>query len=151
KSTGVKNISGKLIIDHQALSSYQLDSSGQLEYNMQLSPYALTLQTKDGKGGSFSYNDLYSMPRAGIPAAAGFEPYSSDPSSGNYPSATRKGRLVQLAGSFRNTVVIPASGDIRKMGTAPIWARPIQDVNTIVQGSQMNRYLLSVLTDGTIG
>lgn len=37
------------------------------------------------------------------------------------------------------------------MGTAPIWARPIQDVNTIVQGSQMNRYLLSVLTDGTIG
>ncbi|MGZ7263504.1 hypothetical protein ACXWQS_09295, partial [Streptococcus pyogenes] len=42
KSTGVKNISGKLIIDHQALSSYQLDSSGQLEYNMQLSPYALT-------------------------------------------------------------------------------------------------------------
>ena len=151
KSTGVKNISGKLIIDHQALSSYQLDSSGQLEYNMQLSPYALTLQTKDGKGGSFSYNDLYSMPRAGIPAAAGFEPYSSDPSSGNYPSATRNGRLVQLAGSFRNTVVIPASGDIRKMGTAPIWARPIQNVNTIVQGSQMNRYLLSVLTDGTIG
>lgn len=151
KSTGVKNISGKLIIDHQALSSYQLDSSGQLEYNMQLSPYALTLQTRDGKGGSFSYNDLYSMPRAGIPAAAGFEPYSSDPSSGNYPSATRNGRLVQLAGSFRNTVVIPASGDIRKMGTAPIWARPIQNVNTIVQGSQMNRYLLSVLTDGTIG
>lgn len=151
KSTGVKNISGKLIIDHQALSSYQLDSSGQLEYNMQLSPYALTLQTRDGKGGSFSYNDLYSMPRAGIPAAAGFEPYNSDPSSGNYPSATRNGRLVQLAGSFRNTVVIPASGDIRKMGTAPIWARPIQDVNTIVQGSQMNRYLLSVLTDGTIG
>lgn len=151
KSTGVKNISGKLIIDHQALSSYQLDSSGQLEYNMQLSPYALTLQTKDGKGGSFSYNDLYSMPRAGIPAAAGFEPYNSDPSSGNYPSATRNGRLVQLAGSFRNTVVIPASGDIRKMGTAPIWARPIQNVNTIVQGSQMNRYLLSVLTDGTIG
>lgn len=151
KSTGVKNISGKLIIDHQALSSYQLDSSGQLEYNMQLSPYALTLQTKDGKGGSFSYNDLYSMPRAGIPASAGFEPYNSDPSSGNYPSATRNGRLVQLAGSFRNTEVIPASGDIRKMGTAPIWARPIQDVNTIVQGSQMNRYLLSVLTDGTIG
>lgn len=151
KSTGVKNISGKLIIDHQALSSYQLDSSGQLEYNMQLSPYALTLQTRDGKGGSFSYNDLYSMPRAGIPAAAGFEPYNSNPSSGNYPSATRNGRLVQLAGSFRNTEVIPASGDIRKMGTAPIWARPIQDVNTIVQGSQMNRYLLSVLTDGTIG
>lgn len=151
KSTGVKNISGKLIIDHQALSSYQLDSSGQLEYNMQLSPYALTLQTRDGKGGSFSYNDLYSMPRAGIPAAAGFEPYNSDPSSGNYPSATRNGRLVQLAGSFRNTEVIPASGNIRKMGTAPIWARPIQDVNTIVQGSQMNRYLLSVLTDGTIG
>lgn len=151
KSTGVKNISGKLIIDHQALSSYQLDSSGQLEYNMQLSPYALTLQTKDGKGGSFSYNDLYSMPRAGIPAAAGFEPYNSDPSSGNYPSATRNGRLVQLAGSFRNTEVIPASADIRKMGTAPIWARPIQNVNTIVQGSEMNRYLLSVLTDGTIG
>lgn len=151
KSTGVKNISGKLIIDHQALSSYQLDSSGQLEYNMQLSPYALTLQTRDGKGGSFSYNDLYSMPRAGIPAADGFEPYNSDPSSGNHPSATRKGRLVQLAGSFRNTEVIPASGNIRKMGTAPIWARPIQDVNTIVQGSQMNRYLLSVLTDGTIG
>lgn len=150
KSTGVKNISGKLIIDHQALSSYQLDSSGQLEYNMQLSPYALTLQTKDGKGGSFSYNDLYSMPRTGLQPASGFEQYSTSSSSGQWPTATRLGRLVQLAGAFKNINPIAGSADVLQMGILPIWARPNQTTNVIAQGSGMNRYLLGIEPGGAI-
>lgn len=150
KSTGVKNISGKLIIDHQALSSYQLDSSGQLEYNMQLSPYALTLQTKDGKGGSFSYNDLYSMPRTGLQPASGFEQYSTSSSSGQWPTATRLGRLVQLAGAFKNIDPLPASANVIQMGILPIWARPNQTTNVIAQGSGMNRYLLGIEPGGAI-
>lgn len=150
KSTGVKNISGKLIIDHQALSSYQLDSSGQLEYNMQLSPYALTLQTKDGKGGSFSYNDLYSMPRTGLQPASGFEQYSTSSSSGQWPTATRMGRLVQLAGAFKNIDPLPASANVLQMGILPIWARPNQTTNVIAQGSGMNRYLLGIEPGGAI-
>lgn len=150
KSTGVKNISGKLIIDHQALSSYQLDSSGQLEYNMQLSPYALTLQTKDGKGGSFSYNDLYSMPRTGLQPASGFEQYSTSSSSGQWPTATRMGRLVQLAGAFKNINPIAGSADVLQMGILPIWARPNQTTNVIAQGSGMNRYLLGIEPGGAI-
>lgn len=150
KSTGVKNISGKLIIDHQALSSYQLDSSGQLEYNMQLSPYALTLQTKDGKGGSFSYNDLYSMPRTGLQPASGFKQYSTSSSSGQWPTATRMGRLVQLAGAFKNIDPIAGSADVLQMGILPIWARPNQTTNVIAQGSGMNRYLLGIEPGGAI-
>ncbi|WAX15734.1 tail spike protein [Enterococcus phage EG103P3] len=150
KSTGVKNISGKLIIDHQALSSYQLDSSGQLEYNMQLSPYALTLQTKDGKGGSFSYNDLYSMPRTGLQPASGFEQYSTSSSSGQWPTATRLGRLVQLAGAFKNINPIAGSADVIQIGILPIWARPNQTTNVIAQGSGMNRYLLGIEPGGAI-
>lgn len=150
KSTGVKNISGKLTLDHQALSSYQLDSSGQLEYNMQLSPYALTLQTKDGKGGSFSYNDLYSMPRTGLQPASGFEQYSTSSSSGQWPTATRLGRLVQLAGAFKNINPIAGSADVLQMGILPIWARPNQTTNVIAQGSGMNRYLLGIEPGGAI-
>lgn len=150
KSTGVKNISGKLIIDHQALSSYQLDSSGQLEYNMQLSPYALTLQTKDGKGGSFSYNDLYSMPRTGLQPSSGFEQYSTSSSSGQWPTATRLGRLVQLAGAFKNINPIAGSADVLQMGILPIWARPNQTTNVIAQGSGMSRYLLGIEPGGAI-
>lgn len=95
------------------------------------------------------FQDLMTITPKMLSAASGWTQYNTSPTSDNYPSARRNGRVVQLSGAFKNNAVIAAGADV-VMGTVPVWARPAQNVNTIAQASSNNRYLLTVTTTGEI-
>lgn len=98
-----------------------------------------------------SAEDTIKAPAVGLTAASGFSRYSTSSTSQNFPTARRVGRLVQLAGAFKNneTATYDATG-VDMCTTLPDWARPATNVNFVVQGTEMNRFLLAVTTDGKI-
>lgn len=97
---------------------------------------------------SLGYQDLMTMPQTQLTPATGFEIYSS--SSTNEPTAKRTvGRVITLAGAFKNTKTIDSTSQV-KMGTLPVWACPPTPQNFIVQGSGMNRYLIWLNPNGDI-
>lgn len=116
---------------------------------LQLSPYGLTMNVGT-VGGTLRYQDVVTYPKTGIPASSGFTQYSSSTSSANCPTAQRIGRVVQLAGAFKNNEDIPADSGTKIMGTLPVWARPATSVNALVQGTGHNIYLMGVNTNGNI-
>lgn len=98
---------------------------------------------------NLKYQDLLSLPTIVIPAASGWSPYGT--SEGNKPTATRNGRLVQLAGAFKNNAEIGDGGDIERiMGNLPVGYRPASYVRFIVQASVERIYLLSIEADGRV-
>lgn len=116
---------------------------------MQLTTTGLTMNI-GGRGGTLTYNDLFSLPRTSLTPASGFAQYNTSLSSGNHPTAQRTGRLVQLAGAFKPTKDYPAGAEKVVMCTLPLGFRPISSVNQIVQASGSNIYLLSVQTNGEV-
>lgn len=98
---------------------------------------------------NLKYQDFMSLPKVGIPAANGWEQYNTSASSNNYPSATRNGRVVQLAGAFKNKGIHEANAT-SPMGTVPIGYRPANKCNFLVQGTGHNIYLLVVKPDGQL-
>lgn len=117
---------------------------------LSINPYSFTMTDSRGYGGNLTFQDLYNVGQTGLPAASGFTQYNSNSDSGNFPCARRMGRLVQLAGSFKNTNAINSTADPIKIGTVPVWARPNQIVNVIAQGSVMNKFLLQINVNGDI-
>lgn len=117
---------------------------------LSINPYSFTMTDSRGYGGNLTFQDLYNVGQTGLPAASGFTQYNSNSDSGNFPCARRMGRLVQLAGAFKNSNDIKSTADLIKIGTVPVWARPNQTVNVIAQGSVMNKFLLQILVNGDI-
>lgn len=117
---------------------------------LSINPYSFTMTDSRGYGGNLTFQDLYNVGQTGLPAASGFTQYNSNSDSGNFPCARRMGRLVQLAGAFKNSNDIKSTADPIKIGTVPVWARPNQTVNVIAQGSVMNKFLLQILVNGDI-
>ena len=97
---------------------------------------------------TLTYQDLMTLPTVGIPAASGWTQYST--SGGNRPTATRNGRIVQLAGAFKNNAVKPAGTEDEVMGTLPVGYRPAANCNFLVQGTGTNIYLLVVQPSGNL-
>lgn len=97
---------------------------------------------------NLKYQDLMTLPTVGIPAASGWTQYNTSGTS--WPTATRNGRVVQLAGAFKNANVLPKEATA-VMGTLPVGYRPKMDVNVLVQGSMGHIYLLNVKTNGQLG
>lgn len=97
-----------------------------------------------------TFQDLMTIPPTGIPSSTGWAQYNSIPSSPNYPSASRNGRTVQLAGAFKNNTARAAGEENITMGILPIEFRPASDCNFIVQGSGVNIYLLTVKSSGQL-
>ena len=109
-------------------------------YNAQLSPTYGRVKLE--------FQDLLTMPQTQLTPATGFEIYSS--SSTNKPTAKRTvGRVITLAGAFKNTKTIDSTSQV-KMGTLPVWACPPTPQNFLVQGSGMNRYLIWLNPNGDI-
>lgn len=117
---------------------------------LSINPYSFTMTDSRGYGGNLTFQDLYNVGQTGLPAASGFTQYNSNSDSGNFPCARRMGRLVQLAGAFKNSNAINSTADPIKIGTVPVWARPNQIVNVIAQGSVMNKFLLQINVNGDI-
>lgn len=117
---------------------------------LSINPYSFTMTDSRGYGGNLTFQDLYNVEQTGLPAASGFTQYNSNSDSGNFPCARRMGRLMQLAGAFKNSNAINSTADPIKIGTVPVWARPNQIVNVIAQGSVMNKFLLQINVNGDI-
>ncbi|MGF2071077.1 phage tail spike protein [Enterococcus casseliflavus] len=143
---------GFMTLTHEALQMTDFTGSQTAtpEWFMQLAPTGLTLQNQKGQGGTLKFQDLYSLEMTGIPAGSGWIPYNATPGTSNYPSAQRMGRVVQLAGAFKNTSQIEAGAENIVMGTLPVGFRPSTPVNFIVQASGTNIYLLTVQKNGQL-
>ncbi|MBR8697095.1 collagen-like protein [Enterococcus gallinarum] len=97
---------------------------------------------------TLTIEDLFKIGATELSPASGFSIYSTG--STNLPTARRNGRIVQLAGAFKNNNAITVNAEQITIGYVPEWARPDQATNTVVQGSGMNRFMLVVNPGGAI-
>lgn len=86
-----------------------------------------------------------------ITPASGFSLYATDPNSTNYPTATRVGDLVTVAGALTNDAKINETGDFdRHFFTLPSWARPRKCIWIMEQGSSEREFTLQFHPDGKV-
>ena len=97
---------------------------------------------------TLTIEDLFKIGATELSPASGFSIYSTG--STNLPTVRRNGRIVQLAGAFKNNNAITLDAEQITIGYVPEWARPDQATNTVVQGSGMNRFMLVVNPGGAI-
>lgn len=71
-------------------------------------------------------------------------------SGGNQPRAYKCGRLVTLSGCIKNTAVLTATNDAVAIGSVPNDCKPITPFRCVAQGSSMNKFLLTIDTNGKI-
>ena len=150
KGSGIIDFTGTAMLNDEAVQFSRTMVAGSGENSFaQFSALGLTMNYGT-IGGTLRYQDLVVYEATGLSPASGFAQYNTSPSSSAYPTARRQGRIVQLAGAFKNNSAISGSATERTMGTLPVWARPAQTCNFVVQGSGMNRYLLTITIDGNI-
>lgn len=95
------------------------------------------------------YDDLMAVSATTLNAGSGFSRYAE--SGASLPLAKRSvGRIITLSGAFKNNSAFTSSSSSVNIGKLPSWATPIDDQNFVVQGSGMNRFLLSVTKSGNI-
>ena len=152
KSTGEKIKEGGVTQDSNGFYVFVNDPSN---YNQRASYTTSGIRLADSRGlgdltSSFlTYNDLVTVNVTGINAASGWERYAATGISA--PTASRTARMVQLSGAFKPKNDIPGSADQVTMNSQlPLWARPKEEITLVQQGSGMNRYRLTITTDGYI-
>lgn len=131
QTTGLSQPSGFLLLTPDGIRFLDSKTSSQANWKMFLSA-----------------EDTVKAPQTQLSAASGFSAYSTG--SPNRPTAERTGRLVQLSGAFKNNAARTFNATEVTMGTIPEWAIPSADINFVVQGSGMNRFMLIIKTNGTI-
>lgn len=114
-------------------------------------PEGITLQDYRKNYGQvvLRYDDLMTISATTLNAGSGFSRYAE--SGASQPLAKRSvGRIITLSGAFKNNSAFTSSSSSVNIGKLPSWATPIDDQNFVVQGSGMNRFLLSVTKSGNI-
>lgn len=176
-STGVfKNVHSQIIAANFILMA-TTNEAGNTNYNqLYLDPDALSLQTfsSNPNSGGNSYgaeysstglritdsrvslgnskleiHDLIKVETTMLDPASGWQRYSEVIGYTNTPTATRVGRTVQLAGAFKPINQLNA-GQYTINQPLPVWARPLNNIAVIQQGSGVNRILIEVRKDGAI-
>lgn len=176
-STGVfKNAHSQIMAANYILMA-TTNEAGNTNYNqLYLDPDALNLQTfssnpnsgGNGYGAEYSstglrltdsrvslgnskleIHDLIKVETTMLDPASGWQRYSDVMGYTNTPTATRVGRTVQIAGAFKPINQLSAGQYVINQ-PLPVWARPLNNVTLIHQGSGMNRLLLEVRKDGAI-
>lgn len=176
-STGVfKNAHSQIMAANYILMA-TTNEAGNTNYNqLYLDPDALNLQTfgsnpnsgGNGYGAEYSstglrltdsrvslgnskleIHDLIKVETTMLDPASGWQRYSNVMGYTNTPTATRVGRTVQIAGAFKPINKLSAGQYVINQ-PLPVWARPLNNVTLIHQGSGMNRLLLEVRKDGAI-
>lgn len=94
-------------------------------------------------------HDLIKVETTMLDPASGWRRYNEVIGYTNTPTATRIGRVVQLAGAFKPINPMSA-GQYTINQPLPVWARPMNNIRVIQQGSGMNRILIEVRKDGAI-
>lgn len=176
-STGVfKNAHSQIMAANYILMA-TTNEAGNTNYNqLYLDPDALNLQTfssnpnsgGNGYGAEYSstglrltdsrvslgnskleIHDLIKVETTMLDPASGWQRYSDVMGYTSTPTATRVGRTVQIAGAFKPINQLSAGQYVINQ-PLPVWARPLNNVTLIHQGSGMNRLLLEVRKDGAI-
>ena len=176
-STGVfKNAHSQIMAANYILMA-TTNEAGNTNYNqLYLDPDALSLQTfssnpnsgGNGYGAEYSstglrltdsrvsfgnskleIHDLIKVETTMLDPASGWQRYSEVMGYTNTPTATRVGRMVQLAGAFKPINQLSAGQYVINQ-PLPVWARPLNNITFIQQGSGVNRLLLEVRKDGAI-
>lgn len=124
KGIGIVDHTGTAILDPTGVqfSQTMVASNGENSF-AKFNALELTMNY-GGRGGTLTYNDLYSLPKTEIPAASGWSPYSTSSSNTNYPAATRTGRTVQLTGAFKNNSLLSNENTSYVIGILPVGFRP---------------------------
>lgn len=152
KSTGEIQNNGFSQFSHEDLQFVVFNGSQKTKADRYLSinPYRFTMTDSRGLGGNLTFQDLYNIGKTGIPAASGWSQYSTSPSSGNFPSATRLGRMVQVSGSFKNNSTLPNTNDTYVVGVLPVGFRPQMQVKYLGKGAGTTIFMVTIDTNGEI-
>lgn len=117
---------------------------------LSLNAFRMGMTDSQGRGGNLTFQDLYNIGKTGIPAASGWSQYSTSPSSGNFPSATRLGRMVQVSGAFKNNSTLPNTNDTYVVGVLPVGFRPQMQVKYLGKGAGTTIFMVTIDTNGEI-
>ncbi|MEQ7045685.1 phage tail spike protein [Enterococcus gallinarum] len=152
KSTGEIQNNGFSQFSHEDLQFVVFNGSQKTKADRYLSinPYRFTMTDSRGLGGNLTFQDLYNIGKTGIPAASGWSQYSTSPSSGNFPSATRLGRMVQVSGAFKNNSTLPNTNDTYVVGVLPVGFRPQMQVKYLGKGAGTTIFMVTIDTNGEI-
>ncbi|MFZ7152111.1 hypothetical protein ACLSYG_17075, partial [Enterococcus gallinarum] len=152
KSTGEIQNNGFSQFSHEDLQFVVFNGSQKMKADRYLSinPYRFTMTDSRGLGGNLTFQDLYNIGKTGIPAASGWSQYSTSPSSGNFPSATRLGRMVQVSGAFKNNSTLPNANNTYVVGVLPVGFRPQMQVKYLGKGAGTTIFMVTIDTNGEI-
>lgn len=75
--------------------------------------------------------------------------YSTSAGNANEPTATKYGRIVNLAGAFKNVNVRPDNTAF-DMGKVPAGCEPLKTQYILNQGTSQNKFMLTIRPDGTL-
>ncbi|VFA64227.1 phage minor structural protein, N-terminal region [Enterococcus saccharolyticus] len=152
KSTGEIQNNGFSQFSHEDLQFVVFNGSQKTKADRYLSinPYRFTMTDSRGLGGNLTFQDLYNIGKTGIPAASGWSQYSTSPSSGNFPSATRLGRMVQVSGAFKNNSTLPNANNDYVVGVLPVGFRPQMQVKYLGKGAGTTIFMVTIDTNGEI-
>lgn len=152
KSTGEIQNNGFSQFSHEDLQFVVFNGSQKTKADRYLSinPYRFTMTDSRGLGGNLTFQDLYNIGKTGIPAASGWSRYSTSPSSGNFPSATRLGRMVQVSGAFKNNSTLPNANNTYVVGVLPVGFRPQMQVKYLGKGAGTTIFMVTIDTNGEI-
>lgn len=150
KSSGAITRNGFSELTHEALTmaSFNGNQTTTVERYLQINPFRINMLDDQGRGGNLTFQDVVSVDATLLTAYGNFEIYAT--SGDGAPTARRQGRLISLAGAFKNKIALTSGTTKQKMGTVPEWARPAQRAIFIVAGSSYNQYQLEIATNGDI-
>lgn len=152
KSSGEIQNNGFSQFSHEDIQFVVFEGSQttKADRTLSITPYAFTMTDSRGLGGNLTFQDLYSIGKTGIPAASGWSQYSTSESSGNFPSATRLGRMVQVSGAFKNNSTLPNTNDTYVVGLLPVGFRPKMQVKYLGKGAGTTIFMVTIDTNGEI-
>ena len=152
KSSGAVSRNGFSEFIHEALTmaSFNGTQTTTADRYLQITPFRINMIDSQGRGGNLTFQDLYSIGKTGIPAASGWSQYSTSPSSGNFPSATRLGRMVQVSGAFKNNSTLPNTNNTYVVGVLPVGFRPQVQVKYLGKGAGTTIFMVTIDTNGEI-
>lgn len=143
---------GYMILNNETLQMVDFDGDQTTTPSrvLSLNAFRMGMTDSQGRGGNLTFQDLYSIGKTGIPAASGWSQYSTSPSSGNFPSATRLGRMVQVSGAFKNNSTLPNTNDTYVVGVLPVGFRPQMQVKYLGKGAGTTIFMVTIDTNGEI-
>ena len=143
---------GYMILNNETLQMVDFDGDQTTTPSrvLSLNAFRMGMTDSQGRGGNLTFQDLYSIGKTGIPAASGWSQYSTSPSSGNFPSATRLGRMVQVSGAFKNNSTLPNTNDTYVVGVLPVGFRPQMQVKYLGKGAGTTIFTVTIDTNGEI-